>query len=58
MTLLQVALVLLVPIALTVGGMVISGDLRVTRKQQLDWEDRWNAISPEERERIARNYWA
>lgn len=58
MTPLQIALIVLVPLALTVGGMVISGDLRVTRKQQRDWEDRWNAISPEERERIARIYWA
>jgi hypothetical protein len=58
MTLLQIALSLLLPIAIGVGGMIMAGDLRVTRKQQREWEERWGAISPEERERIARNYWA
>jgi hypothetical protein len=38
-------------------GMVAAGDLRVTSRQQREWQAGWDAMPPEERERIARLTW-
>lgn len=53
----MICLLFLIPPALVFAGMVISGDLRITRKQQQEWEARWAKCSPAELERISREYW-
>jgi hypothetical protein len=48
---------LLVPIAICLLGAVCAGDLRLTAKQEREWEAYWASLSPEERERMARIAW-
>lgn len=39
----------LIALAVVIGAMVACGDLRVTRKQQRDWEEEWASLTPGER---------
>ena len=45
----SLAIVLLIVLALVIGAMVVCGDLRITRKQQREWEEEWARLSPGER---------
>jgi hypothetical protein len=50
----MIYLLFLIPIGLGLLGMIAAGDLRVTPRQQREWEEYWAGMSPEERERMAR----
>lgn len=51
-------LVFLAAVIVSLLAMIAAGDLRVTSKQQREWEARWQRMGADERERIARLTWS